>query len=237
MALAQLPTGVSDQLTVTNQQNPGGAFVFSPPISENFELPGNITVFFQEIITTVPGFPQFNSNTLEGTQITDRLNANAGLWVLTEPGALSGPVDVTVQPGQTAEVILENLQLTPQQIGDIVGIITNRTQSIQLAIDDTPVTATQTTIEFGGIFDSDTAAVNLLAAAGQVLHFVPEPSNASFLTIDVSAAFNAGTPAGYTATFTSDSEGTGTTVPDAGATASLLSVGLAALAFLRRKLA
>lgn len=226
---------VSDSLVITNPTNPTSVFVGTTNIPEAFNEP--LLVLFTGITTTTTlpgGLPPIVTNTINGTTTTDRLNAGAGLFILTEPGSLTASVTITVGANQTFASVLASLNITGAQISDIVGIL-SATSVTTPGIGGISTTVDTTT--FGIVNDGDPAGLlGLVVVPGTVLRFSNEPSNAVSARVDVSAAFNTNSGGVTTAIFTSDSEAPAT-VPDSGMTVSLLGLGLTGLALLRRKLA
>jgi hypothetical protein len=235
-AWAQLTSGNSDQLSIANPGNFTGVFVGNFAFSEANEAGASSTIFTNTTTTPISGGSV--TNTVNGVATTDRLNLSGGLWILMEPGSLASELDFTLQgtgPGlvfpPTFSDLLAQLNLSSSQVSDIVGILSSTGSFVSTP----PPGAVVGTLVFGVLNDGDPNLVSdVQLFVGEHLHFVPESSSASFTSIDVSAAFNGvGTSSGYTATFTSDSEGQ-TTIPDAGTTISLFGLGLAGLAFVGR---
>ena len=220
-AAAQLPTGGSDQLVITNPANPNGVFAGTFSFNEQDEA-GQSILFTDRLVINVS---TFGAHTINGNPTTESLVSNVGIWVLVEPGIISSPFNITTRtfsPSPSFADVLAQARVGLSDVSDVIGDLSS-------AVTPSPETNTfplLRTITFGVINDGDPTAVSgLTLYPSEVIHFVPESS----APLNVSDAF----PAGYTASFTSDAEVV--QVPDFGSTAPLLGLSLGAIAIIRRR--
>lgn len=230
VAAAQAQT--SDTLVVTNSDSAVTQFVGTYTVSEADEANpfAGLTLINDREIPQPGVFNPF------------AIDQSFGLVVLVEPSfdltaylaTHSNPTTLTgaIPFGSNATSLFD---IPLSQISDIVGI--TEVTSIETGF---PPVIIGETISFGALSDGENGFVipplfflgpTDFGFTGETVHFASEAN-----PLDVSAAFNVeGIQTGYTATFTSDVETSA--VPDSGMTISLLGLGLAGVALLRRKIA
>src|SRR5436309_10291272 len=219
---AQLPPGVSDVLTITST-TPDAPFVGTWTFPEFHEGSG---------ITTSAGaqplpFRSTSINTIGATLIPD-----AGLTILLESGNTFNftlGANLTFADLSNAD-LLAQLGYRSSDVSDMVGIVNNVT-TVRSGV----VPITINTVEFGVLLDNEEAPGSLAAPGfGFIVLALPPTTPVHVFTegdpaanAAITAALNVPGGPVYSATFVSDVEPS--TVPDAGATALLLALGIAGI--------